>query len=521
VSLVAPSGIEACEDPPTGLGDQGTDGGSAADELRQGRLTLLRQTRAMALPDGDWMLGERRTDRLWAITLHYHQWLAQAAREPAARPLVDTWINDWLERCDITAAGARDLAWNSYAIATRLGWWAAIWRAMGNGALLSRKRQFLNSYWRQAEHLSRHVEWDLRANHVMRDAVGLLWAGRFLQGDRPRRWLEQGTALAVEQARQQVLPDGGHYERSPMYHRHVMHDVATAATLAMDRAAAEELRSVHARMDEFYRHVVHPDGRIALFNDSALGQGECPAMPASSRPMGAVWMADTGMIVFHGQTWTVFFDVGAVGPDEQPGHAHADTLSIECSCGGSRLLVDPGTFGYDDDETRRYDRATASHNTVTIDGADSSEVWHIFRVGRRARVHDIQFEPRANGFNAHAWHDGYGSLPGGGVHRRRLSVEGPMMRIEDRIEGRGRRRVEGGWLIGPDWHVAGAIPGGWRLEGPGGGVSVEIQGPQDMDRHERCADYHPEFGQRLETRRVGWSMESTLPVCVTTTIRRL
>ena len=42
-----------------------------------------------------------------------------------------------------------------------------------------------------------------------------------------------------------------------------------------------------------------------------------------------------------------------------------------------------------DDERRRYDRSTAAHNTVSIDGTDSSEVWQIFRVGRRAKAYPL------------------------------------------------------------------------------------------------------------------------------------
>ena len=112
--------------------------------------------------------------------------------------------------------------------------------------------------------------------------------------------------------------------------------------------------------------------------------------PAPRR--GCQFFPYAGMVVRHGDPWTVFFDVGPVGPDYQPGHAHADTLALETSYRGSRLFVDPGTFAYDRDERRHYDRSTAAHNTVCIDGRDSSEVWHIFRVGRRAYPLDVRVD---------------------------------------------------------------------------------------------------------------------------------
>ena len=107
-------------------------------------------------------------------------------------------------------------------------------------------------------------------------------------------------------------------------------------------------------------------------------------------------------MVWHGDPWSVFFDVGEVGPAVQPGHAHADSLTFECSFRGRRLVVDPGSFAYDACARRTYDRGTRSHPTVVIDGADSSEVWHVFRLGRRARPVGVEVKIGESGFDATA-----------------------------------------------------------------------------------------------------------------------
>ena len=62
---------------------------------------------------------------------------------------------------------------------------------------------------------------------------------------------------------------------------------------------------------------------------------------------------------------------------------------------GVPLLVDTGTSGYAAGPVRSYERSTAAHNTVTVDGADSTEVWGAFRAARLARVSGIQ--ARADG----------------------------------------------------------------------------------------------------------------------------
>src|SRR5689334_5590176 len=79
----------------------------------------------------EWRLGRVAVDRLGTITLHYHAWAyglaesAGAGGEGAdeAAALFRDHVGDWMRRCPLDARGARDLAWNSYAIATRIGWW--------------------------------------------------------------------------------------------------------------------------------------------------------------------------------------------------------------------------------------------------------------------------------------------------------------------------------------------------------------------------------------------------------------
>src|SRR5262249_33119530 len=144
------------------------------------------------------------------------------------------YLSDWMERCAAGLPGTRPLAWNAYAIATRIGWWVRSFCFLGRPRFEAWGRfgkEFLPSLWQQAAYLRNHLEWDLRGNHLLRDAVGLAWAGRFFAGKRAGEWLAAATDLAVRQTREQVLPDGGHFERSPMYHLEVMEDVVALSFL--------------------------------------------------------------------------------------------------------------------------------------------------------------------------------------------------------------------------------------------------------------------------------------------------
>ena len=161
----------------------------------------------------------------------------------------------------------------------------------------------------------------------------------------------------------------------------------------------------------------HPDGGISFFNDSAfgvapklkeiqeyagyLGFGSQQILEVDNCDIWLLSMADSsGYITLdspaHLGLHKAILNVAPIGPDYQPGHAHADTLSFEISLFGKRVFVNSGTSIYQRGKLRNFQRGTSAHNTVSIDGADSSEVWSGFRVARRARIVDLNITHEAN-----------------------------------------------------------------------------------------------------------------------------
>ncbi|MGB6067556.1 MAG: alginate lyase family protein [Desulfomonilaceae bacterium] len=514
-------------------------GNEVADGLARGRLQLLNREEHFGREDIDWRLGPRASQRLWTITLHYHEWLyplaeiAASGTEKAqeAFRLFERFVSDWLAHCDLERPGARDLAWNSYAISTRITWWIRSHRVIPRTVWDQApefERVFLDSLWKQAAYLHDHPEYDLLGNHLLRDAVGLAWAGRFFDAPEARQWLRTATQIALLQAEAQVLPDGGHIERSPMYHLEVMGDFLSLGLLLEDEAARSVMRNAWERMAECSVWLRHPDSKIPLLNDAALN-GSCTPDVMASQGTGLAWSVDNypksggklfpdlGLFVWHGDPWNIFFDVGPIGVDYQPGHGHADTLTIEASYRGQRFWVDPGTWAYDLDDRRRYDRSTAAHNTVCVDERDSSEVWHIFRCGRRAYPTDVQVKLEDGGFAVSAGHDGYRHLSGSPIPRRDVTLR-PDQRlvITDRCDGHGTHLLSGGWLLAPGWSVS-PCDGGWRVSHPDSGdLMVHISGPSGLTLHESLRWYHPEFGKELVTTRLEWSVQTSLPAEIMT-----
>ncbi|HUR21434.1 MAG TPA: alginate lyase family protein, partial [Vicinamibacterales bacterium] len=339
----------------------------------------------------DW--NDQSRDRLWLYNLHYFDDLtARGFEERRAwhESLVHRWI---LENRPGVGAG-----WEPYPTSLRIANWIK-W-TLASDTLAD--QQVLESMATQVRWLGKRMETHLLGNHLWANAKALVAAGLFFDGAEADAWRDRGLGLLRAEIDEQILPDGGHFERSPMYHAIVLEDILDLAQLSdifpdvLPLPFVAQLKSVATRMLRWLRVMSHPDGLVSFFNDAAFGvaapwsvladQAQGLAIDVDRealQPLEA--LPDSGYVRLENERATVLCDVAPVGPDYQPAHAHADTLSFELSVDGRRVVVNGGTSTYAPGPERMRQRGTAAHSTVEIDQANSSDVWGGFRVARRAR----------------------------------------------------------------------------------------------------------------------------------------
>ncbi len=448
--------------------------------------------------------------KLWRYNQHYFDDLAAIGAE--AR---EAWHRELLARWIAECPPARGTAWEPYPTSLRVVNWLK-WLEAGHVPVDG----MLDSLAAQVRHLSRRLEWHLLGNHLFVNAKALVLAGAFFDGPESDRWRGAGLRILRAQIPEQILPDGGQFERSPMYHALAVEDMLDLRN-AMRRRPGAFTAAERALVDDrlqpmrrFLEAVCHPDGEVSFFNDSAMGVA--PTLAELDAYAGRLGLSGTGGTEDVGTLFpesgvarmvaggaVLIADVGAVGPDYLPGHAHADTLSFELSIHGHRLLVNSGVSQYGLGPERLRQRGTAAHNTVVVAGADSSEVWGGFRVARRARVHDVGMSDGPAGPDGrptrvlHARHDGYRRI-GCGDHARTWTLEGGgALRVDDEVAA--GTDVESFWHISPGWEVLpGASGRGIRLSGFGMTVELAVEG----GALRLCrSTYHPRFGSSVPNAR--------------------
>jgi uncharacterized heparinase superfamily protein len=385
---------------------------------------------------GDWQ--PRGVDKLWIYNLHYFDDLN--AREATARRL---WHRQLLERWVAENPAGHGDAWEPFPLSRRVVNWVK-WTLRGEELPAACR----SSLAVQARWLRGRLEYHLLGNHLLANAKALAHAGLYFAGPEAERWYSRGMHIIERELREQVLSDGGHFERSTMYHAFVLEDLLDLVNLlrAYGRAPPADWLAVIGRMRHWLKVMTHPDGQLAFFNDAAFQIApSSAALEAFAARLGLEAVADprerltalepSGYVrALAGPAYLVC-DCAPLGPDYQPGHAHADTLSFELSLAGRRVLVNSGTSRYGTDLERQRQRGTAAHNTVIVDDQDSSEVWGGFRVARRARARLRAAHATPSGALIAGSHDGYRRLPGRNEHWRRWHLEEHSLHIGDRVSG--------------------------------------------------------------------------------------
>ena len=388
----------------------------------------------------DW----NRTDwpKLWLYNAHYFDDLVAAGAESR-----DAWHRRVLERWVTENPPAHGNGWEPYPISLRSVNWIK-WSLAGNALDFAAR----HSLAIQTRYLRRRLEFHLLGNHLWANAKALVFVGAWFEGKEAQSWLDYGLKLVRRELAEQILPDGGHFERSPMYHAIVLEDVLDLLQLArlypglIPEKDVIHWQEIAVRMLRWLRVMSHPDGGIALFNDAALGIA--PGVAALADYARALRLAvdasalsslealpESGYVRLEMGTAVLIADVGEIGPDFLPGHAHADTLSFELSLHGERVLVNGGTSTYEASAERLRQRGTAAHNAVVVDGVDSSEVWGSFRVARRARPFDVRWGGGSETLWLEAAHDGYRRRAGQVVHRRRWQLQPGQLQVIDTLDG--------------------------------------------------------------------------------------
>lgn len=291
--------------------------------------------------------------------------------------------------------------------------------------------------YRNARLVAAFPEYHLLANHLLENGLALWHAAVFF---RDKQLELQACRILATELEKQVLPDGGHYERSVMYHTQLLLRLLQCLEIGGDdtQPVVALMRHKAACMLGWLEAYAFGDGSFACIGDATADETPPPALLQEyAAALGIAPVApalrESGYRKFEGQGWELLFNAGGPAPYYQPGHSHADTFTYSLQHNGEPLVCDTGISTYERNGQRLLERSTAAHNTISLGDDNSSDVWASFRMGRRARVRITEeSEGRLT-----VVHDGYRPL----LHERTIVAGERWLEVRDRLTGGDRTRA--------------------------------------------------------------------------------
>ena len=282
------------------------------------------------------------------------------------------------------------------------------------------------------------LEYHLLGNHLLENAFALYLGALIFPAE--EILVQRAIKLLKEQLEEQILEDGGHYERSYMYHQIILGRLLESISLSEANPKVWNIDIINFLKEKAQRMVswmltMSDNGKIfQRFNDSI--EGISPTTSELIRfsnkldlvPTKLIKLSDSGYRVLKENNLIITANVGSITPSYQPGHSHADSLSFTLHLDDKPIIVDPGISTYENSKQRYLERSTSYHNTISIQEKNNNEVWSAFRAGRRAKVNLIEDSSQ----NLEAEHNGYRYL--NSTHRRSWKVGNSKIFISDYLE---------------------------------------------------------------------------------------
>jgi len=279
-------------------------------------------------------------------------------------------------------------------------------------------------------------------NIIFYEPAGLGMAGFYFPAFKSAQlWRESAQQRLIGALRGSIMTDGSNVEGALGYHASYLNgpqqllDAAEFTGLPVNPVFAETFRQRRCAMLEFWAKIVTPARTLPPLGDASaydvretlerLGKlygsefAQSVAAPTGGPAEKSFYLPVQRYAVMRSgwdkdALWCGFNLRGF-----HFGHDHYDLFHFELHAGSERLLVDTGCLDYD--ANRERSRASASHNTLVVDGQDN-------RAGAAADI-------RWHSTDAFDWSEGLSLGSPTARHRRAVCFLKPdMFVILDRVE---------------------------------------------------------------------------------------
>lgn len=269
-------------------------------------------------------------------------------------------------------------------------------------------------------------------NHGVMANLRIVVAGELLGRS---GWITTGMSRLANESVVAFSAHGMSWEQSAEYQVFNVRLWQTAEALlagnARTEAAARTVRDGIRKATSAVAWLTEPDGRLVQIGDSDRVSGR--STPAA----GTVFRDDAAGYVIGRWSWTdpttTYYTLRCGLP--RRAHGQPDRGGLTWSAAGTRILVDPGRFGYSPSPWSRWRMTPTAHNVAVPVGdayRESGRAW-VSRESVSAETHRWLLEDNLYG----------------GLHTRAVAVSPNRLTVTDGYEGHLRQY----WHLDPTWEL--------------------------------------------------------------------
>ncbi|HIQ28578.1 MAG TPA: hypothetical protein EYH42_08780, partial [Sulfurovum sp.] len=204
-----------------------------------------------------------------------------------------------------------------------------------------------DSLYAQYHKLMDNIEYHILGNHLLENGFSLLFGAYYFKDE---KFYYKAKKILIEELEEQILKDGAHFELSPMYHQIMLFRVLDCINLLQNNDWKEQellklLTTKAEIMLGWLNSMTYENGDIPLLNDST--NNIAPTTDDLNKyalrldlQKKLLPFKDSGYRKVKNERYEMVMDVGNIGPDYIPGHAHSDTFNFELCVDGQPFIVD-------------------------------------------------------------------------------------------------------------------------------------------------------------------------------------
>jgi uncharacterized heparinase superfamily protein len=303
---------------------------------------------------------------VWLHDLAAHEDNEEIARISKAH--VDTWIRQY---------GAWNrFSWNKEITAERCLAWLGSARLLFSGDAVATSAR-LDSLGRQLRHLKSVIKACEPGQTRLWIAIALATAGTCLHGMGGLQ--KTGLSLLETELEKQVMGDGGHISRNPAIAARLLLELDVLVALLEQHQVllSSEIRKAQDRLRPFVQFTMMPNGELAPFNGSDIGDRLALKQTLEARPKKEKPFLIAPHSRYHRlqtRRSCLLVDCGGAPPLAYSALAHAGSLSFVFGTRAGTLITNCGWSDALGQKWRGPSRTTAAHSTLVIDDVSSARV---------------------------------------------------------------------------------------------------------------------------------------------------